>query len=88
MSFNFEIPVINLDTENGEKVGKFEMKRAIEMLSRSSQNYIMGVNDVNTTNSTMASLLNRSDFSQKYNDSLELLKLAYHIYQRRRIYSN
>mgnify|MGYP006949499557 FL=1 len=85
MSFNFEMPVINLDTENGEKVGKFRMERAIEMLSRSSQNYIMGVNDVTTTNSTMASLLNRSDFSQKYNDSLELLKLAYHIYQRRRI---
>lgn len=85
MSFNFEIPVINLDTENGKKVGKFRMERAIEMLSRSSQNYVMGVNDVDTTDSTMASLLNKSDFSQKYNDSLELLKLAYHIYQRRRI---
>lgn len=85
MSFNFEIPVINLDTENGKKVGKFRMERAIEMLSRSSQNYVMGVNDVDTTDSTMASLLNKSNFSQKYNDSLELLKLAYHIYQRRRI---
>lgn len=79
MSFNFEIPVINLDTENGKKVGKFRMERAIEMLSRSSQNYVMGVNDVDTTDSTMASLLNKSNFSQKYNDSLELLKLAYHI---------
>lgn len=85
MSFNFEIPVINLDTENGKKVGKFRMERAIEMLSRSSQNYVIGVNDVDTTDSTMASLLNKSNFSQKYNDSLELLKLAYHIYQRRRI---
>ena len=88
MSFNFEIPVINLNNANGKKVEKYKMDRAIEILSSISQNYIMGVNDAATTNSTMASLLNRNNFPQKYNDNLEILKLAYHIYQRGRVWCN
>ena len=82
MSFNFELPITYLGEETGENIEKYRMNRAIEVLSKIAPDYLLGINDGETTNSTMASLIDRSNFPEKFNNSSEILKLAYYIYQR------